>query len=160
VINTTQWPKEKGQTQIYKTLLIQLIKDQATRTSLKTRGELRCSGMVGSSCSICGTRCVTLVTNTVIRHEWGKDPIAIMTNGTDLWYRCSVTVNKIKLNKNSFQQHFSYIVAVSFIGEETRVPGKNHRPVASHWQTLSNNVASRTPLSDRLFELATSEVIV
>jgi hypothetical protein len=104
-----------------------------------------------------GTRCVTLVTNTVIRHEWGKDPIAIMTNGTDLWYRCSVTVNKIKLNKNSFQQHFSYIVAVSFIGEETRVPGKNHRPVASHWQTLSNNVASRTPLSDRLFELATSE---
>ena len=23
--------------------------------------------------------------------------------------------------------------------EETRVPGENHRPVASHWQTLSHN---------------------
>ena len=23
---------------------------------------------------------------------------------------------------------------------ETRLPGKNHRPVASHWQTLSHNV--------------------
>jgi hypothetical protein len=33
-------------------------------------------------------------------------------------------------------QYFSYIVAVSFIG------GGNHRPVASHWQTLSHNVVS------------------
>jgi hypothetical protein len=23
--------------------------------------------------------------------------------------------------------------------EETRVPGENHRPVASYWQTLSHN---------------------
>jgi hypothetical protein len=33
-----------------------------------------------------------------------------------------------------FQQYFSYIVTVSFIG------GENHRPAASHWQTLSHNV--------------------
>ena len=33
-----------------------------------------------------------------------------------------------------FQQNFSYIVVVSFIG------GENLRPVASHWQTLSHNV--------------------
>jgi len=26
--------------------------------------------------------------------------------------------------------------------EETRVPWENHRPVASHWQTLSHNVVS------------------
>jgi hypothetical protein len=26
--------------------------------------------------------------------------------------------------------------------EENRVPGKNHRPAASHWQTLSHNVVS------------------
>jgi hypothetical protein len=26
--------------------------------------------------------------------------------------------------------------------EETRIPGENHRPVASHWQTLSHNVVS------------------
>jgi hypothetical protein len=28
--------------------------------------------------------------------------------------------------------------------EETGVPGENHRPVASHWQTLSYNVVSST----------------
>jgi hypothetical protein len=38
---------------------------------------------------------------------------------------------------------FSYIVAVSFIG------GENHRPVASHWQTLSHNVVSGTPRHER-----------
>jgi hypothetical protein len=31
--------------------------------------------------------------------------------------------------KRHFQQHFSHLVAVSFIG------GENYRPVASHWQT-------------------------
>jgi hypothetical protein len=29
--------------------------------------------------------------------------------------------------------------------EETRVTGENHRPVASHWQTLSHNAVSSTP---------------
>jgi hypothetical protein len=29
--------------------------------------------------------------------------------------------------------------------EDTRVPGENHRPDASHRQTLSRNVVSRTP---------------
>jgi hypothetical protein len=28
---------------------------------------------------------------------------------------------------------------------ETGVPGENHRPAASHWQTLSDNVVSSTP---------------
>jgi hypothetical protein len=32
--------------------------------------------------------------------------------------------------------------------EETRVPGENHRPVAIHWQTLSQ-VASSTPRHER-----------
>ena len=32
--------------------------------------------------------------------------------------------------------------------EETGGPGKNHQPVASHWQTLSHNVVSRTPHPD------------
>jgi hypothetical protein len=31
------------------------------------------------------------------------------------------------------------------LGEETEVPGENHRPAASHWQTLSHNVVSITP---------------
>jgi hypothetical protein len=49
---TTQWPIEKVQKDkqrstrhTYKT------KDRVTRTPLKTGGELRCSGRVGSSCS-------------------------------------------------------------------------------------------------------------
>ena len=49
-----------------------------------------------------------------------------------------------------FQQYFSYIVAVSFIGAgnwSTRK--KHHRPVASHWQTLSHNVVSSTPRYER-----------
>jgi len=29
--------------------------------------------------------------------------------------------------------------------EETVVLGENHRPVASHWQSLSHNVVSSTP---------------
>jgi hypothetical protein len=33
--------------------------------------------------------------------------------------------------------------------EETRVSGENHRPVASHWETLSHNVASNTPRHER-----------
>ena len=42
-------------------------KDRVTRTLLKTGGELRCSGRVGSSTS--GIRRVILVTNPVISHE-------------------------------------------------------------------------------------------
>jgi hypothetical protein len=32
--------------------------------------------------------------------------------------------------------------------EEIEVPGENHRPFASHWQTLSQNVVSFRPLSE------------
>jgi len=34
--------------------------------------------------------------------------------------------------------------------EETGVPGENHRPVTSHWQTLSHNVVSSTPCHERV----------
>ena len=66
----TQWPKEKVQkdtqrftNHTYKT------KDRVTRTQLKSGGELRCSGRVGSSCSTNGTRRVNLVTNPIISRE-------------------------------------------------------------------------------------------
>ena len=49
--------------------ITQQTKDQATRMPLKTSGELRCSEKINSSCSACGTRRVTLVTNPVINHE-------------------------------------------------------------------------------------------
>jgi hypothetical protein len=51
----------------------QKTKDRARQTSLKTRGEPRGSRRVGSSCSTSGTRCITLVTNLVMSHEWEKD---------------------------------------------------------------------------------------
>jgi hypothetical protein len=61
---TTQWSKEKGQKDkqrstkhTYKT------KDWVTRTPLKIGGELSCSGMVSSSCSIGDT----------VDNERGKD---------------------------------------------------------------------------------------
>ena len=39
--------------------------------------------------------------------------------------------------------------------EEIGVPGENHRPVSSHWQTLSHNVVSSTPRISG-FELITT----
>jgi hypothetical protein len=60
-------------------------KDWVTRSPLKTEGELRCSGKVGSSCSTSDTRRVNLVTNLVINHEWGKDREVFTISGTYLW---------------------------------------------------------------------------
>ena len=61
---TTQWAKEKVQKEkqrstkhTYKT------KDRTTRIPLITKGELRCSGRVGSSCSTSGTRRGNLITH-------------------------------------------------------------------------------------------------
>jgi hypothetical protein len=44
-------------------------KGRITQTPLKTGGEFRCSGRVGSSCSTSGTHRVTLVINPAIRRE-------------------------------------------------------------------------------------------
>jgi len=38
--------------------------------------------------------------------------------------------------------------SVLLVGE-TGVPGENYRPVASHWQFLSQNVVSSTPRHER-----------
>jgi hypothetical protein len=56
---TTQWPKvqrdkQRSTKHTYKT------KDRVTRSPLKARGELRCSGRVNSSCSTSVTRRVNL----------------------------------------------------------------------------------------------------
>jgi hypothetical protein len=49
-----------------------------------------------------------------------------------------------------FQLYHTYILVVSFIGEGNRSTGEKHRPVASHWQTLSHNVVSSTPCHERV----------
>jgi hypothetical protein len=52
-----------------------------------------------------------------------------------------------------FNATFNNISAISWrsvlLVEETGVPGKTHRPVASHWQTLSHNVS----LIDTMFNI-------
>jgi hypothetical protein len=35
--------------------------------------------------------------------------------------------------------------------DETGVPGENHRPVASHWQTLSHNILTSTPRNHQVW---------
>jgi len=52
-----------------------------------------------------------------------------------------------------FNTTFNNISVISWqsilLLEETRVSGENHRPAASHWYTLSHNVASSTPRYER-----------
>jgi hypothetical protein len=43
--------------------------------------------------------------------------------------------------------------------EETKIPGENHWPVASHWQTLSHDVVSVNTSPCAGFELTTLVVI-
>jgi len=57
------------------------LKIEEPKIILKTGGKLRCSGRVCSSCSTCGIRRVTPVTN----HERGKDRFTTAINGTDMW---------------------------------------------------------------------------
>jgi hypothetical protein len=40
---------------------------------------------------------------------------------------------------------FQQCIACGLLEEETGVPGENHRPAASHWQTSSYNVVLSTP---------------
>ena len=73
-------------------------KDRVIRTQLNTGGELGYSGRVGSSCSTSDTRCVNLVTNPVLSHEWGNDWEEFTTSGTypgHLWHRYSIRVNQV-----------------------------------------------------------------
>ena len=46
---------------------------------------------------------------------------------------------------NATFNNISFISWWSALLEKTRVPDENHRPAASHWQTLSHNVVSSTP---------------
>ena len=52
-----------------------------------------------------------------------------------------------------FNTTFNNISVIScqsvLLVEETGVPGENPRPVASHWQILSDNVVSSTPCHEQ-----------
>ena len=72
-----KWKRTKEQTMIYK-ILHRKLKIEQHAPPLKIGCELMCSGRVRRSCSTCGTRRVTLVTNQVISHERSKDRIVIV----------------------------------------------------------------------------------
>ena len=55
-------------------------------------------------------------------------------------FRIRVMVFNVTFNNISVISRWSVLLV-----EETRVPGENHRPVASHGQTLSHNIVSSTP---------------
>ena len=56
-----------------------------------------------------------------------------------------------------FNATLNNISAISWqsilLAEETKVPGENHRPVVSHWQTLFHNVVSSTPQITEVFKM-------
>jgi len=55
-----------------------------------------------------------------------------------------------KYTKDTYKINISVISWWSvLLVEETRVPGENHRSVASHWKTVSHDVVSSTPHNER-----------
>ena len=68
------------------------------------------------------------------------------------WRFCTIfmIIHQVGLSRfKMFNATFNNISVISWrsvsLVEETGVPRENHRPVASHWQTLSHNVVSSTP---------------
>ena len=57
--------------------------------------------------------------------------------------------SRLRLWDLVFKATFNNISVISWqsalLVKETEVPGENHQPAASHWQTLSHNVVSSTP---------------
>jgi hypothetical protein len=53
-----------------------------------------------------------------------------------------------------FNSSFNYISVILWLSvllaDESAVPGENHQPATSHWQTLSHNVVSSTPRPSRI----------
>jgi hypothetical protein len=64
----------------------------------KTGNELMCPGRINNYCPTCDICRVTLVTNLMISHQWGKDHIMTTTNGT--WSLSFVTQLSRKINQD------------------------------------------------------------
>ena len=107
------------------------IKDQATRTTLKLgmnsgapEGLADCAPLV-TSVELPFNDIYQLVIDTSYPRQYCKTDRCVLV--------CLMVFQQL------FQQFFSYVVVVSFIGGGNRGPGENHRPVSSHWETLSHN---------------------
>ena len=69
--------------------------DRVMQTPLNTGGEHRCSGRVGSSCSICGTRYGTLAT-----FYWFLNLLNLIIHVFNLHAKLPVNISR-KFNKSS-----------------------------------------------------------
>ena len=84
----------------------------------------------------------------VVPVQWIKQ----IPNTLDGWAICKI-INQLNIIwfvvVMVFNATFNNISVITWqsvlLVEETRVPWENHKPVASHWQTLSYNVALGTP---------------
>jgi hypothetical protein len=98
------------------------------------------------------TRCVVFLYSssqlhqditTSNKHSLGCNGLSTITIiVSDRWFRFMV-----------FNTTFNTISTISWwsvlLVEETRVPGENHKPIASHRHTLSHNVVWLTPRHER-----------
>ena len=117
----------------------------SNKTQQTAEGEFTCYGKVRSSCSISLNRRVTIVTNPVISHEWGKTKIVI----------ARARIMKLNATFNNISVISSQSVLLI---AETEVLGENHRPAASHWQ-LNHIMLYRVHLARAGFELTTCVVM-
>ena len=73
-------------------------------------------------------------------------PISTVLSATDGVQQSPLQKNELGLEVMVLYLTFNNISVISWRSvlfvEETGVPGENHRPVAGHWQTLSQNVSS------------------
>jgi hypothetical protein len=125
-------------------------KDWATRTPLKTGGELRCSGGVGSYYSTSGTRCVILVSNLEISHEWEEDLIVFTTSGVDFLEEKRACKNdhfEFNLGTSSLEaRNIRFVIRIwSYIVQESKFTLASLLPNFIHyWLSWSHHFESFT----------------
>jgi hypothetical protein len=92
---------------------------------------------------------------TLLVAIWCMWSINIVWSFRWTWLDCIVIIC-VTVVENNFKLfiYFSFFLKLVWFGlwrrsvlfvEEIEVPRENHRPVASHWQTLSHNVVSNAP---------------
>jgi hypothetical protein len=81
-----------------------------------------------------------------LQHPSPHPPDGAISRRTWLAYKKDTVLYVRIMVLNATFNNISVILwqSILFV-EKTGVPGANHRPSASHWQTLSHNVVSSTP---------------
>jgi hypothetical protein len=101
-----QWSKEKAQRD--KQWCAKHYKERATRASLKSGDEVRCSGRVGDSCSTRGIRRVTLVINLLINYENRRNKYWTHSCSTRGIRRATLVTNPLINYENRRNKYWSH----------------------------------------------------